>query len=95
MCCSRIQFLIREKITIFKSHYDEQKTTFLSHITLLTFSLLLSNALAQDYTTWSLPDGAKARLGKGDSTGNIAFSPDGNILASGSGDGTVLFWEIR
>ncbi len=31
----------------------------------LTFTLLLPNASAQDYTKWSLPDGATARLGKG------------------------------
>ena len=35
-----------------------------------------------DYTQWGLPDGAKARIGKGEITGNIAFSPDGNRLSS-------------
>ena len=34
-----------------------------------------------DYTQWALPEGAKARIGKGWLTGNIAFSPDGNRLA--------------
>ena len=58
------------------------KNTLLSIITLLlTFVLLLPNVSAQDYTTWSLPDGAAARLGKGWLTGNLAFSPDGNRLA--------------
>ena len=57
------------------------KTIPLFLITLfLTFTLLLPNAFAQDYTTWSLPDGAAARLGKGEITGNVAFSPDGNGL---------------
>ena len=60
------------------------KTVPLFLITLLlTFVLLLPNAPAQDYTTWSLPDGAAARLGKGSITGNIAFSPDGNSAGSG------------
>ena len=37
--------------------------------------------LAQDYTQWGLPQGAKARLGKGMLIGNIAYSPDGTQLA--------------
>ena len=58
------------------------KTIPLFLITLfLTVSLLLPNVSAQDYTTWSLPDGAVARLGKGSITGNVAFSPDGTRLA--------------
>lgn len=31
-------------------------------ILLLNFTLLLSNAPAQEYTRWSLPDGAVARF---------------------------------
>ena len=64
---------------------------------------------AQDYTTWGLPEGAKVRLGKGsineiqyshDGTTiasgieSVGFSPDSSIIASGSGDGTVLLWEL-
>ncbi len=33
--------------------------------TLLFFIILLTNAIAQDYTQWALPEGAKFRFGKG------------------------------
>ena len=71
------------------------KTVPLFLITLLlTFSLLLSNVSAQDYTTWSLPDGAAARLGKGEITGNIAFSPAGTRLAVASSIG-IWIYDVR
>ena len=71
------------------------KTTHLSLIILfLIFSPILPNAIAQDYTTWSLPDGAMARLGKGEITGNIAFSPDGNRLAVASSIG-IWIYDVR
>ena len=44
--------------------------------------------MAQNHTRWSLPEGAKARLGKGYAT-EIAYSPDGALLAVGS---TVGVW---
>ena len=47
-------------------------------------------SLTQDYTTWSLPEGAKARLGKGE-TQEIAYSPDGRRLAVASRIGTWLY----
>lgn len=71
------------------------KTTHLSLIILfLIFSPILPNALAQDYTTWGLPDGAMARLGKGKITGNIAFTPDGNRLAVASSIG-IWIYDVR
>ena len=43
--------------------------------------LLLSNSFAQEYTAqWHLPEGAKARLGRG-KLNNIIFSPDGTRVA--------------
>ena len=68
------------------------KNTLLSIIILLlTFVLLLPNAPAQDYTTWNLPDGVAARLGKGSITGNVAFSPDGNRLVVASSIGIWIY----
>ena len=50
----------------------------------LTFPFFLHNGVAQDYTQIRLPEGAKARLGKGNIS-DIAYSPDGKRLAvSGS-----------
>lgn len=42
-----------------------------------------------DYAQWRLPENAKARLGKGSISGNVAYSPDGKLLAVGS---TVGIW---
>ena len=43
-----------------------KKTHPLYIVCLLLSSLLLSNGFAQDYATqWHLPEGAKARLGRG------------------------------
>lgn len=71
------------------------KIVRLSLITLLfNFLLILPNTFAQDYTTWGLPDGAMARLGKGKITGNIAFTPDGNRLAVASSIG-IWIYDVR
>ena len=50
----------------------------------LVSTVSLPNAFAQDYTQWHLPEGMKARLGKGTITGNVQYSPDGALLAVGS-----------
>ncbi len=58
----------------------------------LTFGLsifpLIPNTFAQDYTQWGLPDGAKARLGKG-WISEITYSPDGKRLAVA---GSIGIW---
>ena len=55
---------------------------------LLMLTLFLSNGYTQDYTTWGLPEGAKARLGKGKITA-IEFSPDGSQIAVASSVGDL------
>lgn len=58
---------------------------------------------SQDVTSWNLPDGAIARLGRG-SEPKMAFSPDGQILVIGTCIGLwiydlvslspIAFWEV-
>ena len=64
-------------------------TAFPTLLVLLILSTLhLPNSSAQDYTQWRLPEGAKARIGKG-SINDIQYSPDGTIFAVA---GTVGIW---
>ena len=58
---------------------------------LILLNLFALNTFAQDYTQWSLPEGATARLGKGFVFGNIAYSPDGTRLAVVSSIGIWLY----
>ena len=44
-----------------------------------------------DVTTWALPEGAIARLGRGMCSNNMAFSPDGQYLAVGTRVGLWLY----
>ena len=57
---------------------------------LLAFTLLLPLGYAQDYITWGLPEGAKARFGKG-AINSLKLSPDGKRLAVGSATGIWLY----
>ena len=60
-------------------------------LTLLLIPILfLSNGYTQDYTTWGLPEGAKARLGKGEITA-IEFSADSSQIAVASSVGIWLY----
>ena len=64
----------------------KMKKRILFYIAFLSIlSLLLSNrSLAQEYTQWHLPEGAKMRLGKGRAN-DITFSPDGTQFAVTTG----------
>ena len=52
--------------------------------------LFAQNTFAQDISQWHLPEGAKARLGKG-SIEDFAYSPDGTRLAVASSIGIWLY----
>ena len=57
---------------------------------LLLFSILPVVSADQDYTKWHLPEGAKARLGKG-AVEDVVYSPDGNSIAVASRIGIWLY----
>ena len=61
----------------------------LSLILFAVFALPL-NTFAQDSPQWHLPEGVKARLGKGSIT-EIKYSPDGTKLAVGSRIGVWIY----
>ena len=71
------------------------KKPILFYVALLLISnLCLSNrSLADDYTQWHLPEGAKMRLGKGE-VNDIKFSPDGSLLAVGTSIG-IWIYEVQ
>ena len=50
----------------------------------------LPNIDGEDVTTWALPEGAMARLGRGKG-GDMAFSPDGKYFALGTSIGLWLY----
>ena len=63
------------------------KVTVTSFIVLALFTL---NSFAQEYTRWHLPEGARARLGKGTVNG-ITYSPDGARIAVATTIGIWLY----
>ena len=66
------------------------KKALISMLGLLVVSTLSSqNCFAQDYTRWGLPQGAVARLGKGE-INEISYSPDGTQFALASDVGIWL-----
>ena len=60
-------------------------------ISLFAVVLFLRVSYVQDYARWGLPEGAKARLGKGYVTGDIAYSPDSAHIAVASSIGIWLY----
>ena len=68
-----------------------KKTKLLYIVCLLIPCLLLSNGFAQEYTArWHLPEGAKARLGRG-KLNNVIFSPDGSRVAVSTSIGIWVY----
>ena len=57
---------------------------------LIFFTLFSLNTFAQDSLQWGLPEGAKARIGKG-WVSDIQYSPDGTRLAIASSIGVWLY----
>ena len=57
---------------------------------LVVLALWTIDGVAQEYTRWHLPVGARARLGKGTVNG-IAYSPDGARIAVASTIGIWLY----
>ena len=68
-----------------------KKMTVFTFTLLILFTLFSRNTFAQDSPQWGLPEGAKARLGKGQISGNIAYSPDGTRLAVAGSIGIWLY----
>ena len=68
-----------------------KKPKLLYIVCLLIPCLLLSNGFAQEYASqWHLPEGAKARLGRG-KLNNIIFSPDGTRVAVSTSIGIWVY----
>ena len=67
-----------------------KKTPLFTFTLLILFTLFSHNTFAQDPSQWHLPEGAKARLGKG-TINEIQYSPDGTRLAVASGIGIWLY----
>ena len=68
-----------------------KKTHLLYIVCLLLFSLLLSKGIAQDFATqWHLPEGAKARLGRGRLI-NIKLSPDSTRVVASTSIGIWIY----
>ena len=66
-------------------------TRFSILVILFVGTVSLPNTFAQDHTQWHLPEGAKARLGKGAITSNVQYSPDGTRFAVGTSVGIWLY----
>ena len=66
------------------------KHAFVVTILLLIYTLFPYIGIAQDHTQWNLPEGAKARFGKG-WIQSISFSPDGTRIAAASSAGIWIY----
>ncbi|RKU19176.1 hypothetical protein C6503_08130 [Candidatus Poribacteria bacterium] len=132
-----LNFTKHDEIPGAKSADKPSVPSALAILMIIVLPMLANQVLAnqETYTRWGLPDGAKARIGKGvftdmqlspDGTrlaiasstgvwlydvstgaeialitentaliGRIAFSPDGALLATASGDNTCHVWNVE
>ncbi|MYF54410.1 hypothetical protein F4225_01275, partial [Candidatus Poribacteria bacterium] len=78
----------------YKSNREDEKlkkTLIFSAIVILLIGYqLISICVAQDYSKWGLPEGAIARLGKGN-INEITFSPDGTKFAVSTSIGVWIY----
>ena len=69
----------------------KMRTIFSLLIALFFVSTIdITTSFAQDFTQWSLPEGARARLGKG-KIYDLTYSPDGTRFAVASGAGVWIY----
>ena len=75
---------------ISETHTQEQQPMRHIFTSFLIILLTAANIYAQDSPQWHLPEGAKARLGKG-AIEQIAYSPDRTMLAAATYIGVWLY----
>lgn len=71
----------------------KRKIFLFSAILILLYQASLSMADGQS-STESLPDGVIAQFSPGASVFTVAFSPDGQLLASGGDDNAAILWDV-
>ena len=67
-----------------------KKSDVIAIVSIIMLISFITNSVAQDYTQWHLPDGAKMRLGKGE-INDIKFSADGTQLAVATSIGIWIY----
>jgi len=57
----------------------------------------VTGSASGDATIWEIPSGARAQHLReiGEPVDAVAFSPDGQFVATGGGDGAAQIWDAR